>query len=266
MLKSNEEIFITVVASAFLMVLLAIVVVIAIVKYQNRMRKHTQEMETIKNTYQQEILKAQLEMQEQTFLTISQEIHDNIGQILSLIRLNISTIKPADAVTAERKINTSKELLDKAIEDLRDLSKRLNTEYVSQQQLSESLAFQLNLIQKTGLYTTALEVHGAEKDIEAEKKLIVFRIAQEAFNNIIKHARAKNILVTIMYLPDEILLKIEDDGIGFEQNNLFGKDVSRKGIGTHNMYYRASLIGGRFHLQSQPGKGTVARLTLPISY
>jgi heme/copper-type cytochrome/quinol oxidase subunit 2 len=54
MLKSNEEIFITVVASAFLMVLLAIVVVIAIVKYQNRMRKHTQEMETIKNTYQQE--------------------------------------------------------------------------------------------------------------------------------------------------------------------------------------------------------------------
>jgi signal transduction histidine kinase len=222
-------------------------------------------MNTLKNTYQQEILKAQLEMQEQTFLTISQEIHDNIGQILSLIRLNISTIRPYDTAMAERKINTSKELLDKAIEDLRDLSKRLNTEYVSQQSLSDSLNFQLSLIQKTGLYTTALELHGTEREMEPEKKLIVFRIAQEVFNNIIKHARAKQILVTMMYLSGELLLKIEDDGIGFEVTSHDGKVASRSGIGTHNMYYRASLIGGRFTLQSSPGKGTVAQLTLPTT-
>jgi signal transduction histidine kinase len=167
---------------------------------------------------------------------------------------------------AERKINTSKELLDQAIDDLRNLSKRLNTEYVSRQSLSESLTFQLNLIQKTGVYATALEVHGAERDMEPEKKLIVFRIAQEAFNNIIKHARARNIFVTMMYLADELLLKIEDDGAGFEADNLSSIEISQKGIGIYNMYYRAGLIGGRFSIQSQPGKGTVAQLTLPLSY
>jgi signal transduction histidine kinase len=69
----------------------------------------------------------------------------------------------------------------------------------------------------------------------------------------------------MMYLPGELLLKIEDDGIGFEVTSHDGKVASRSGIGTHNMYYRASLIGGRFTLQSSPGKGTVAQLTLPTT-
>jgi len=202
-------------------------------------------------------------MQEQTFRTISQEIHDNIGQILSLIRLNISTIKAEEDSPSERKIITSKELLDKAIEDLRDLSKRLNTEHVSQQSLAESLRFQLNLIQRTELYETNLEVHGQERPLEPEKKLIVFRIAQEALNNIMKHADAKNISVLLMYIPGKIILSIKDDGQGFDTAAVYKPDEPAKGIGTNNMYYRANLIGAEFSLQSKPGEGCLARLILP---
>jgi len=245
------------------MIILIGAVIIAILKYQNRNRKHLLEVRDLKNIYQQEILKAQLEMQEQTFRTISQEIHDNIGQILSLIRLNISTIKAEENSPSERKIITSKELLDKAIEDLRDLSKRLNTEYVSQQSLADSLRFQLNLIQRTELYETTLEVHGPERPLEPEKKLIVFRIAQEALNNIIKHAGAKNISVLLMYLPGKIILSIKDDGRGFDVNAVYQPDEPVKGIGANNMYYRANLIGAEFSLQSKPGEGCLAQLILP---
>jgi signal transduction histidine kinase len=220
-------------------------------------------MSNLKNSYEQEILKAQLEMQEQTFLNISQEIHDNIGQILSLIRLHVSTISPGDEVATERKISVSKELIDKAIEDLRNMSKRLNSEFVSQQGLSESLKFQLNLIGKSGLFTTSLELHGEEKPLDPEKKLIIFRIAQEALNNVIKHAGARNISVVLMYMPDKVILSIKDDGSGFDIPHLPGRETPMSGIGTRNMYYRARLIGGQFSIQSKSGEGTIAQLVLP---
>jgi signal transduction histidine kinase len=261
MLKSDEEIYITVIASALLMTFLTVVVVIAIVKYQNRARKHLQEVVDLKNSYHQEIMHAKLEMQEQTFLAISQEIHDNIGQILSLIRLNISTIKPQDILSTENKVKESKSLLDQAIGDLRELSRRLNSEFLAQQSLAELLQFQLALIQKTGHFQTGLVIQGEEKPLDSGKKLILFRISQEALNNVIKHAGAKTISIALSYLPDRLRLSIEDDGQGFDAST----NQHRKGVGTQSMAYRAKLIGAHFTIFSKPGKGTVCQLTLPTT-
>jgi signal transduction histidine kinase len=233
--------------------------------YQKRRYEYQEEVMMIKENYQQEILKAQLEMQEQTFLTISQEIHDNIGQILSLTRLNISTIRADSPEDMEHKISDCKELLDKAIEDLRDLSKGLNNKFVSEQNLSETLGFQLHQIQKTGLYYTQISILGEEIPIESEKKLIIFRIAQEAINNIIKHAEAKTIKAVLSYFPDKMVLRIEDDGKGFEVVNLEKRGITEKGIGTHTMYHRAALIGGAFSIQSKLSQGTSAQLIVPIN-
>lgn len=234
--------------------------------YKQRLISYLKEKEELKIIFQNEKLKAQLEMQEQTFHSISQEIHDNIGQILSLTRLNISTIKPDDFAGTAHKISASKELLDQAIEDLRDLSKRLNSQFVTQQSLSASLQFQLNLIQKAGYHTTTLEVHGEEAaNLDPEKKLIVFRIAQEALNNILKHADAQHISVVLVYLPDKTILSIKDDGKGFKVADKVDPDDPAKGIGTYNMYYRARLIGAEFSLQSQPGEGTLAHLVLQVT-
>lgn len=131
--------------------------------------------------------------------------------------------------------------------------------------MSESLRFQLNFIQKTGLYNTTLEVHGEEKPLDPEQKIIICRIAQEAFNNIIKHAGSISILVTLMYLPDKLLLSIEDDGTGFEISSLLDQGPCNKEIGNHTMYNRAKLIGAQFSIQNRPGKGTIAQLILSAS-
>ncbi|PSR56827.1 hypothetical protein AHMF7605_26680 [Adhaeribacter arboris] len=261
-----DEVSIIVICGTIIFLLTAGFIISLFYSYKQRLVAYLREKEELKIIFQNEKLKAQLEMQEQTFLSISQEIHDNIGQILSLTRLNISTIKPDDYAATEHKIITSKELLDQAIEDLRDLSKRLNTQFVTQQSLSASLQFQLNLIQKAGYHTTTLEVHGEEEvTLDPEKKLIIFRIAQETFNNILKHAEAKHISVVLVYLPDKTILSIKDDGHGFEVADKVDAQVPVKGIGTYNMYYRARLIGAEFSLQSQPGEGTLAHLVLPAT-
>jgi two-component system, NarL family, sensor kinase len=265
MRQSDEEIFITVITGTLLTISLIVIIIIAVIKYQKRLRRHLMEVRNLEFNYQQEVLKAQLEMQEQTFLSISQEIHDNIGQILSLVRLNLSKIKPDDFTATEQKIISSKELLDQVIADLRDLSKRLSSKFVSQNSLAESLRFQLNMIQRTELYETKIEVIGIEKNLDPEKKLIIFRIAQEVLNNIIKHAEARNISVLLCFSPDQIKLSIEDDGIGFEMDRVSGEKEPLKGIGLQNMFYRANLIGAQFSLHSVPGSGTKAALALSLT-
>ncbi|RDC62866.1 sensor histidine kinase [Adhaeribacter pallidiroseus] len=261
-----SDIPIIITTGTFIFLLTAGFITFFFYSYQQRLTAHLKEKEELKIIFQNEKLKAQLEMQEQTFHSISQEIHDNIGQILSLIRLNISTIKPDDYASTEQKISISKELLDQAIEDLRDLSKRLNTEFVNQQSLSALLQFQLSLIQKAGYHHTTLEVHGEEEaNLDPEKKLIIFRIAQEALNNVIKHAAAQNIAVALVYLSDKIILSIKDDGRGLNPSKHSLITGWANGVGTYNMYYRAHLIGAEFSLQSHPGEGTLAHLILPLA-
>jgi two-component system, NarL family, sensor kinase len=117
-----------VIAVTFFLLLITSFVVVFVFINRNQHQKYLQEKEDAKNAFLQEILKAQLEMKEKTLHTISQEIHDNIGQILSLVKLNLNTILLDDDNPAAPKITTTKELVGKAIQDLRNLSKSLNTE------------------------------------------------------------------------------------------------------------------------------------------
>ncbi|HEY4651335.1 MAG TPA: histidine kinase [Pontibacter sp.] len=231
--------------------------------YQKKRQLHAEEVSSLVEAYQKEILKAQLEMQEQTFLSISQEIHDNVGQVLSLVRLNISTLENAAKESATQKITTSKELLDQAIQDLRDLSKRLNSNYLAQQSLSELLRFQLGLIGKTGAVDTSFEVVGNEWGLEPEKKLIIFRIAQEALSNILRHADADAISSRLVCYPDKMTLNIADNGKGFQVAGHTAANGQPNGTGTLNMRYRARLIGASLHIESTPEAGTVVSLELP---
>lgn len=233
--------------------------------YQKKRLQHQEEVKGLIDAYQKEILKARLEMQEQTFLSISQEIHDNVGQILSLVRLNVSTLGKAESVAAEQKILSSKELLDQAIGDLRNLSKRLNSKYVAQQRLSSLLKFQVDLIRKTGVADTYFEVLGEERMLNPEKKLIIFRIAQEALNNVIRHAEASILTAKLEYRSEKTILSISDDGKGFTVPDKTAKNGLSQGTGTYNMYYRASLIGAKLRIQSTRGEGTQVLLELPAS-
>jgi signal transduction histidine kinase len=260
-----SDITLIIVSGTLLLLLVASFVTSFLFVYQRRQNAYIQEREELKNVYQQEILKAQLEMKEQTLYTVAQEIHDNIGQILSLVKLNLNTVVLENSSPAAEKIATTKQLVSKAIQDLRNLSKTLNSEHVSHQNLSQSLQFELDLIGRTGVCTTQLEVEGTEKALDPQKQLIVFRIVQESLNNIIKHAQAQHISVILQYFSGRLNLRIQDDGTGFDSASLQEKNARDKGTGLRNMYNRAQLIGATFDISSQPGKGTFIHLSLPVT-
>ncbi|MBA3705070.1 MAG: sensor histidine kinase [Bacteroidetes bacterium] len=254
---------IIILGTLFLLLITSFLVLFVLI-HREQSLMNGREKEEMKEAYQKEILKAQLEMKEQTFQTISQEIHDGIGQILSLAKLNLNTIKLEENNAAISKIVDTKELISRAIQDLRHLSKTLNSDFLGQQKLTESVRFELEHIQKTGHYTATLKIKGDERPLDPQKELIVFRIAQENFNNIIKHANAKSISVILDYKPNQLNMEIEDDGAGFEISSVNTKGIKEKGTGIGNMYHRAKLIGAEFSINSQLDKGTISQLSLTI--
>ena len=112
---------------------------IILVAYINKRKKGLiAEKKAIQSSYENELFKTQLEVQEQTFQDIGQEIHDNIGQALSFIKLNINTINIDDSAAAKEKLLESKQLITKVIQDLQDLSKTLSTDFITKIGLPKS--------------------------------------------------------------------------------------------------------------------------------
>ncbi|MFB6454691.1 sensor histidine kinase [Chitinophaga sp. Hz27] len=228
--------------------------------YLRRRAAHTQEKQQLKSAYDQELLRAQLEIKEQTQKNISQEIHDNIGQVLSLVKLNMGTMSLANAPELDEKLQDSKQLLSKAIHDLRNLSKSLDTDMISEKGLCAGIAQELEMVRKTGAYEVNYKIDGMPVRMEANKELILFRIFQEVLNNIIKHAHATTIDVNANFYQDNCLLEILDNGDGIPPSMLQGESF---GLGLRSMRKRSSLIGADLQFSSNVPKGTAITIKIP---
>jgi two-component system NarL family sensor kinase len=216
-------------------------------RYQKRHNQFINEKKRLELNFQQELLQTQIEIQEQTLKTISQEIHDNIGQVLSLAKLNLNTFEGIESDTNQTKINDTKNLVSKAINDLRDLSRSLHGDKITELGLLASVENELKILQNTGQFTTHFKVTGSPAKMEPQKEMVLFRILQEGLNNAVKHSKAKNITVQMDYQPQLFCLTITDDGIGFNKEAL---TAAKTGIGLTSMKNRAALIGGTFTIDS----------------
>lgn len=249
----------------FFLLIVAIGIIMLVLLYQKRQLQYFREKQELHNTFQQELLRTQLEIQEQTLKTISQEIHDNIGQVLSLVKLNVNTMECDDPVSLEVKISDTKQLVGKAIQDLRDLSKSFNVDFVTDMGLIKSIEHELIMVNKVGKFTATLVQEGAFHPVSSQKELILFRIFQEAVNNIIKHSQASVVDVLVNYFPDKFFLQITDNGKGFDISEI-NRDQNRNlGLGIRNMENRSRIIGADYKIVSEPGKGTVVTIELPIA-
>ena len=263
MQQDFQVIFIVVIGSLLLILLVAFIV-LSVFYYQRSQLRNSKAMEDLKNSVQKEMLVAQLEIKENTLNTIAQEIHDNIGQVLSLAKLNLTKVVITDSVSEAEKINTSRDLIGKAIQDLRNLSKTLNTNYIGEHRLSELIRTDIDMIEKVGDYKINLHLAGDENLLGSQYQLIVYRIMQEALTNIIKHAQGSKVEISLRYLPSSLHLVISDNGIGFDVKKFLSQNEGR-GSGIYNMEHRTRLIGGTFLYESIPGEGTVLTVVLPLN-
>jgi two-component system, NarL family, sensor kinase len=162
----------------------------------------------------------------------------------------------------DEKVTASQQLVSKAIQDLRDLSRSLDTDYVQQMGLLRSVEYELEMIQKTGTLQTKLNVEGSVYKFDKQKELILFRIVQEILHNIIKHAGATAVAVQFIYTEEALKLTVTDDGKGFDLSPLNDENNSAFGLGIRNMHNRARLMGAEFRMHSTTGDGTTAILLL----
>jgi len=254
-----------IVGGIIILTALVVFIILLIFLYQKRYYRYLQEKEQLRAEFAKESLRAQLEIQEQTLKNIAQEIHDNIGQELSLVKLTLNTIDTSKQTELIGKINTSKDLVSKAIQDLRDLSKSLNTDAISAMGLCRAIEYELEMISKTELCKTNLDIRGDIKKLDEKKELILFRIVQETLHNIIKHASASTINVSVKFENNKMELDIKDDGGGFNLVSANENTGSTMGMGLRNMYNRAKLINAEFTIDSNEDKGTEINLKLPLT-
>jgi signal transduction histidine kinase len=229
-----------------------------IIIYRRKNEKHRLEMKNIKLLYEQASLQSQLEMQEHTFNTISNEIHDNVGQILSLAKVQLNIIDQSDKLD-KALLADVKDSVAKAMADLRDIAKSLNSERIQQSGLFENTKLELQRINRAGIMNTSITSEGSKRDPAEQNTLILFRMIQEALHNIIKHSKAAKATVCFDYQPEYLRILLSDNGIGFDADQIAGKD----GLGLKNMIKRATMIGGEVTIKSRPREGTVITIKSP---
>lgn len=252
--KPQEDILISIVVASIFFILIGSFLLLVVFIFLRRQRKNREEKEEMKNRFEQTLLKTQLEIQEQAFAYISQEIHDNIGQILSLVRLNLNTF---GAVVSDEKMEQTDELLGKAIKDLRDLSHNLQNNRIYDIGIVESIRQLLLSLKKTGKYTTSFQASDHFHLLDPNTDIILYRMIQEIVNNIIKHASATNIEIEIKSEAEVTTIRISDNGIGFDTALL---QRARAGIGLQNIINRAKTIEAGVDVKSEQGKGTTITL------
>jgi signal transduction histidine kinase len=252
MQKDKLDFVLSILFASLFVLLLVVATVLLFRIYLKRKNKLLLERERMSIQFEQTLMQSQLEIQEQTFSNISREIHDNIGQVLSLVRLNLNTLN----VPETDKINMMDGLMEKALTDLRNLSHSLDADYIRNNGWAEPVKRLLHDLQKTGKYTTHIQF-GEDLLLPGnEKPIILFRMIQEVINNIIKHAAANTIKLEAKKENDRLVITIQDNGQGFNTQTVSA------GSGLRNLEKRSKMIGAELSVSSEPGKGTCVTISV----
>jgi two-component system, NarL family, sensor kinase len=234
----------------FFAILMTLFVVGIILVHRQRQLRNKQKLDQVKAEYEKTLLDTEFEIQQETLTQVGRELHDNIGQLLSLAKLNLNSSKP-------EKQAEGKEYINQIIQEVRSLSKTLNLDWVESITLEEFIAQQLKKIETTGFCETIFEPGISLPNLKKDQKLILIRVIQECLNNIIKHASPEQIQICITEESSLKKIRIKDNGIGFDTT------LTSTGSGLINLKKRMETIGGKFALSSTIGNGTEIELHLP---
>jgi two-component system, NarL family, sensor kinase len=247
-----SEVIAVIIAGAILALLLVGFIVTMLIVYRKKQYKH-----------EQELLQARLEIQENIFKSLSEEIHDNIGQMLSVLKLTLSAVSTASAEDSGNYLQESKGMLNQVIVSISDLSKSLHTDRIIKIGILEAVRSELEKIEKTNLFTITFNHADCNFQLKPENEIFLFRIIQELLNNVIKHSRANSIQASFFCRESYIVFTFADNGVGFDLKEALQRSSSGRGIGLTSMMNRAKLIGGYLTITSEPGKGTKLVIEIP---
>lgn len=244
----------TIILIAFAITVLAVMII-----YRKRKLEHAREIAHMNEQFAHELLQAQFEVQQLTMQHIGQEIHDNVGQKLTLASIYLHQLETEHGLL-QQKIHNTLSILNESLHELRLLSKNLTDASFLDTNLFELVRNECAKIEATGHCKASLHSNVDYIDTSQALKSFVLRILQEFLQNSLKHAACTAIDIHLHQGETNLEIKATDNGRGFVP----AEAEAASGIGLRNMRKRAQMIQAGFVLESSPGKGTNMHLHIPL--
>lgn len=259
----NEVVLILIISTA-LILLLGTIVVTGLLIQQKRKLRHQHQLLEMNNRYEKSLLESKLKIQEETFLAISQNLHDNIGSNISTAMLLLYKDEQTNDQEMEDNRKEALNMLDRIVDDLKNIARSLNAGYLEDIGLSEAIRHRIEQLERSKKFTIELFSNDMPQKLDRHKQVMLFYIFQESINNITKHAQAKKIRVGLHFESNKLIMRIKDNGAGMA--NMEHEKINQKGSGLINMKSHAAMIGAVLEIHSESGKGTEIIVTAPDPY
>ncbi|MBU3744023.1 MAG: hypothetical protein FGM61_05650 [Sediminibacterium sp.] len=253
---SKVPVIFTIVLGTVFVAIFFVFLIVFVIRYFQKLYQLKTEREKLQAQLANEVNNARNEIQQTTLNNISQEIHDNVGQLLSLTKMQLNLIEQ-ELGNEHQLIKEAKQNISRAMSDLRDLAKGMSSDRIRLLGLYESVVQEAVRINKIGKIAVRVHSTGVKQEPEHQKQLVIFRVIQECFQNIIKHAEATEVEVAFIFSPEQLAISISDNGVGFDVR---AKTQAGEGLGLMNVYSRVQLVGGVVTIKSDLGEGTKIEL------
>jgi len=240
-----------------ILLVLGLAITVLSFRYQKNQILNANGILDLKTNHQEDLLKTQIQVQEQTFQNISREIHDNIAQKLTLAKLQLNLIEFPGDKKMQSDISSIINLISESLNDLRDISRSLSSEVIISNGLIKALESEIIQLNKTGQYNIKLTIVGDSFFMKAYRELAIFRIIQESLNNILKHAEATQVNIDFHFSNAALAIKIIDNGVGFNIAEISNAN------GVNNIKNRAITLGGEAFIESVISVGTTVHIKIP---
>jgi signal transduction histidine kinase len=198
---------------------------------------------------------------------LARELHDEIGQVLTGVKINLLALQGLDEGSSYiTRLRESILVVDKALEQVRDLSLNLRPSMLDDLGLVATLRWYINQQAQLGGFVSKFTTSPDNMHFELNLGTVCFRTVQEALTNVLRHANAKKVSVELRQHDSTLELVVRDDGIGFDLNVAQERMARGLSFGLLSMQERVQLVGGRIEIKSKPNKGTIIRAYFPLSF
>ncbi|MBT8288686.1 MAG: histidine kinase [Bacteroidia bacterium] len=240
--------------------LVSALIIIFFVVFQKRKNKILIDKMKEKQRFEEVLLESQIEIQEQTLKNVGQELHDNVGQLLSYASMQLNLIASTSTDGLKTKIEDAKKVIGESIDEVRAMSKSLNQDVIANFGLISSVNHEIERLNKLQTIQASLSLLSDKLVFNSRQdELILFRIIQEFISNTLKYSNATNLDIRMEPYSDNILITLPDNGDGFDADDI------KAGSGLINMKSRANLIKTDIEYTTIPGDGVRLRLFYPTT-
>ena len=254
---TDKDVTFALIFITLIILLLIAGIVISVFMYRRQDLKQSIRLKQLELEFEKELRQGEAAVAASVSNHISRELHDNIGQLLTVLNLQIETHKH-DKPPTETHLNDIQETVKMAHQEVRSLTRTLNTDYIERNGIVHSIQLEIERLKRLGKFDITWEYDEEIPTLTKDQQLMAFRIFQEIINNALKHSKAQRLAIQLIG-KEGFRLHVTDNGIGFNPHD---KLLRASANGLENIKRRAELANLRYSIDTAPGKGCAHTLSL----